>query len=151
MIKKKIALTFSIFIILSIGSFVVANNYNCEEDCNENYLGVCFDEDSIFYKCNMDKDMCIEQDFEIAKTIKFMEDNNIVILGSSSCGWCKKQLEEFGSFYNILIEKELYLDCMKEINREICSGISGTPSWMINGKVISSGYKPLVIINEEFK
>jgi hypothetical protein len=139
-------------LIISIGvsANYINKNYCEEKDCNDIYLGVCFDKDSIFYKCNTEEDMCIKRDWDAANTIKFMEKNNIIIIGSSRCGWCKRQLEEFGNIADSLIDKGLYLDCVDPQNREICMRVEGTPSWMVNGEIVTSGYMPLDRIKESF-
>ena len=79
-----------------------------------------------------------------------MDKNNIVIYGNSGCGWCQKQLEEFGGLVNGLINKGLYIDCADSDNREVCSDVRGTPSWKVNNKLVDSGYKPLEEIIPSF-
>jgi len=40
------------------------------EKCKDIYLGVCFDEKSNFYKCNMLKEVCDVKEFEKVRALK---------------------------------------------------------------------------------
>lgn len=125
--------------------FTVAIGFisDCEKkSCDDSYLGVCFDEESIYYKCNMIEDKCSLQDWKSANVIKFMEETKLVIIGSSKCGWCQKQLEEFGTLSKSLIDKNLYIDCATK-PEDICYKIEGTPSWSIDGEIKDSGFKSI--------
>lgn len=147
---ERILICLGIFIF--VASFVIAYNhiFFCESNCKESYSGICLDEDSIYFGCNMDSDVCDKNDFEIATTIKFMENEKLSIYGSSSCGYCTKQLNEFGNFQNYLKENGFYFDCKDKSNLKVCSDIKYTPTWKKNGEIITSGYIPLENIQESF-
>lgn len=118
-------------------------NINLNEKCDEIHFGVCFDKQSEFYKCNLDKDQCDLKDWEIVNTMIDMKKNNLAIYGVSTCTWCKKQLGEFGDFVEDLINEGLYFECSKPENSQECIDVTYTPSWKKDGEVITTGYKPL--------
>lgn len=133
-------------LILIITAIVSASvvSYNCRsKQCGDEYAGVCFDEDSILYQCNVEEETCSLKDWDAANMMKHMEEESIVIYGSSRCGWCKKQVEEFGSLGEHLSNKGLYIDCYDSKNKDVCADVRGTPTWKINGEIVSSGYMKL--------
>lgn len=143
----KISGVFIIAALLVFVAFVIfaddKENICMRDKCNNLYLGVCFDENSSFYMCNTEKEQCSLIDWDIVNTIKFMEDNNLVIYGVSGCGWCKKQLEEFNEFSEYLKSSGLYIDCGLSKNSNVCSDVRGTPTWKKDDAIITSGYRPL--------
>ncbi len=145
--RKLIFIIVGIALVALIGIFsakaIIQHCVGEEKSCNDIYLGVCLDDNSPFYLCNVDVDMCRQDDYAIVTTIKYMEENNVVIYGSSRCGYCQKQLEEFNDFVDFLYEKELYVDCANSLNKEKCADVQYTPTWKKNGKIIDSGYRPI--------
>jgi len=128
---------------IETGENKIMDMFTKNEKCNKIYAGVCFDKESPFYKCNIKEESCDSDDWVSALTMKFMEENNIVIYGSSSCGWCKKQKEEFGNLIDYLDLNSLYVDCANPSNKNICADVKGTPSWKQNEKIVHAGYMPL--------
>lgn len=106
--------------------------------CNNIYLGFCFDTLSEFYKKDLIKEECNEENFEIVSTIKFMEENNIKMYVSSTCPVCKQQLQQFGDYQFALATKELVIFCdkVKDIG---CSDVIYVPSWKQDNKIIKVG------------
>lgn len=120
------------------------------EDCKKIYAGICFDEESKYYKSNLEKDQSIPLDWEIANVMNYMENEKLQIFGMQTCGWCIKQKEEFGDLIEHTILKGLYIECSDSKNKELCSDVKYTPTWKKNGKIISTGYVPLDSIEEYF-
>jgi hypothetical protein len=139
--KIKITILGVLISIALISTFVIAENSSwfCESNCGESYLGVCLDED-----------MCRINDYEIVTTIKWLEENNIKIYGKTGCGWCTKQLNEFGDFQDSIKELGLYIDCADSNNKAICSDIKATPTWKMNNKIINTGYLQLKDIEKSY-
>jgi hypothetical protein len=74
---------------------------------------------------------------EIAKCIG--ETSKIYV--QLGCHYCEKQYELFGNYTNYLNK----VDCFYE--REKCSEIDGTPTWLIKGEYYE-GYKDLETLRE---
>lgn len=69
---------------------------------------------------------------------KCLTENGAKMYGTEWCGYCKNQKEVFGSSFQFVD----YVDCDK--NKAECSatGITGYPTWVINGNSYP-GMKPL--------
>ena len=117
-----------ILIVLIIGGSIFANKVYFNEGSNlSSYL---------------------EENENILKTIEYMEENGIYILGDTSCYWCKKQLNEFGIFKNRTLDKGLFLYC-DLINDQKCLDYFVTPTWKKGNETILEGYIPLDKLNFE--
>lgn len=77
-------------------------------------------------------------DIDQKKLAKCLADKGAVIYGADWCGYTQKQKQLFGS----AIKEITYINC--EINQEECSakGITGYPTWQINGQNYP-GYREL--------
>jgi len=60
------------------------------------------------YKGNVDQDG--------NSLIEFLIENKIYMLYSSECGWCKKQIEDFGEDWGRYVEAGLTINCM-DVNK----------------------------------
>jgi glutaredoxin len=67
-----------------------------------------------------------------------LTEKGVIMYGTEWCGFCKKQKEAFGDSFQYID----YIDC--DQNREACNeaGISGYPTWQIDGE-LSPGLTPL--------
>jgi len=113
----------------------------CNEDCNNVYLGMCLDNSSKFYMCNLIDEKCDKTDFELVNKIKYFEDNKINIYGLSTCPHCINQLSEFGKYNESVLEKEIFVFCDK-VNNSACDDVTSVPTWKQNGKILTAGYIP---------
>ena len=74
--------------------------------------------------------------------ITYMKDNNIIIYSSSTCPYCKKQLEEFTEYQSKVIEEGLYIYC--DLTQDMgCIGVESVPTWKKDRKIVYVGYLPL--------
>ena len=75
-------------------------------------------------------------------TITYMKDNNIIIYGSSTCPYCKKQLEEFAEFQSDVLDEGLYIYC--DLTQDMgCLDVESVPAWKKEGEIVHLGYLPL--------
>lgn len=118
------------FVILGLILFIIlfAPHKNKFNGCNEIYLNVCFDNQSIFYRCNLNKEICSIEEWEIVSAFKFMEENRIIIYGNSHGKWCMKELLKFKDFAEDLKHKKLYIDCSLKQDTDKCKKIFSTPT-----------------------
>lgn len=114
-----------------------------EECCDDTFLGVCFDKESEFYTCNLKTEVCSQEDWVRTNLLKYMLVNDVKIYGSYTCGWCVKQINEFGDYKGFLIDFGLFVDCKDPLNRKICKGIESTPTWKKGDEIINLGYIPI--------
>ena len=71
--------------------------------------------------------------------ITYMKDNNIIIYGSSTCSYCKKQLEEFEPYHEEVVDEGLYVFC--DLTQDMgCISVESIPAWKKDGKVVYVGY-----------
>lgn len=117
---------------------VVVKNYGCEN----NYLGICYDEDSSYYGCNLIDEVCDQSDFELVSKIKILEDNNITIYGATSCSWCQKEYSEFGKYGQSVLDRGIFTFCDTNWT-EGCEGVESIPAWKKNGIIVDIGYMSL--------
>jgi len=141
-----------ILILIALGVFFITiaillaieSEKNCEEietvDCSNVFLGVCFDSESLYYKCDIIKQECNVITWERVSVIKYLQENDIKIYGTKRCIWCERQIEEFGQFKEYVSEN-LFIDC--DITPTRCKNVESTPTWKQGDKVIHVGYKPL--------
>jgi hypothetical protein len=111
----------------------------CNKDCNDVYLGICFDNSSKYYMCNLIDEQCNVNDFELVNKIKYFENNNIKIYGLSTCPHCQNQLSDFGKYSSVVLEKGLFVFCDK-VNDSACNDITSVPAWKQNGEIVNVGY-----------
>jgi len=76
---------------------------------------------------------------ESEEMINYMQDNNIIIYGSSKCSYCKKQLEEFEPYQTEIMDDGLYIYC--DITSDMgCIGVESVPAWKKDGEIVHVGY-----------
>ena len=133
-----------ILVAILIASFIVVVIFVNNDDqndftmcCREKYLGICFEEESPFYKCNVETKECDLYIYDIVSTIKYMKENNIIIYGTMSCGWCKLQLELFEDYQ----EKVNFIECDK--TPFLCEGVESTPTFKKDNEIVALGYRSL--------
>ncbi|MFA5395270.1 MAG: hypothetical protein WC346_04550 [Methanogenium sp.] len=120
---------------------VIVNNQGCED----NYLGICYDEDSLFYKCNLIDGFCNKDDADLVDIIKYLEENNIRIYGLTTCPHCKDEFSEFGKYGQSVLDRGIFTFC--DINwTDGCNNLEAVPSWRKNGIVVDIGYMKLTEI-----
>ena len=74
--------------------------------------------------------------------ITYMKDNNIIIYGSSTCSYCKKQLKEFEPYQEEVIDEGLYVFC--DLTQDMgCIGVESVPAWKKDGEIVHVGYLQL--------
>ena len=127
------------------------NNYQGDtHECNQVYLGMCLDEENKFYGCNLIDEECNVEDLMLVKRIKYLEDNNIQIYGSSQCPYCNKEYEEFGKYGLSVKERGLFFFCdLTPVDG--CKDVESVPAWKQNGTIIHVGYQPLSIFDSYIK
>lgn len=80
---------------------------------------------------------------DVLAIIEIMELQDLKIYGTYGCSWCVKQLEEFGEYQQLLIDKGLFVDCDQPENSKECSNVISTPTWKLRGEIVKTGYIPL--------
>lgn len=76
---------------------------------------------------------------------KCLAEKNIVMYGTKTCSWCRKQKEDMGSSFQYVKEVE----CSVETQRCVNEKITATPTWIWpDGKRIE-GYLPLDELSAE--
>ena len=80
-----------------------------------------------------------------AQAYYFLKSNNIQLWGIESCSWCEKQRDEFGTWFSLMLEHDIYVNCQENqsIMEECIAYDSGTPFWVKDNEVIHSGYIPV--------
>ena len=148
--KFWILLGLSIFVISILLYIAVIEDNKFEEGACEGaiFLGHCFDMESEYFTCDVEKEDCNSKNWETIFKIKLFEEADVVIYGREGCIWCERQLEEFGAYADYLITSGLYVDCtVTPINE--CSDITVTPTWKEKGQIVYEGYLPLSDIRIE--
>jgi len=156
--NAKIILTLGILIILGLGTYSVFFYENSNTStfefpigtiCEQTYLGFCSNETNPAFGCNMETEICNEEELMLVTFINFLEVQNIKIYGSTTCPVCKKQLEDFGEYGNYLINQGIFIYCDIEPMDIGCSDIQSVPTWKQNGVIFNIGYLDIeqVILN----
>ena len=74
---------------------------------------------------------------------KCLTEKGAVMYGTEWCGFCKKQKELFGNSF-----KEInFVDCDKDRGECLANGVTGYPTWIINGEKYS-GFQSLERLSE---
>ncbi len=83
-----------------------------------------------------------ERNSGVEEVMDYMKENNIVIYGLSTCGWCEKLLKEFKPYQEKVIEEGLFIHC--DLTQDMgCIGVESIPAWKKDGNIIRLGYLPL--------
>ena len=61
---------------------------------------------------------------------KCLTEKGVVMYGTEWCGYCKNQKKLFGASFQLVD----YVDCDKDKAACNAAGVSGYPTWVINGK-----------------
>jgi len=69
-------------------------------------------------------------DSEQTSLAECLTENGAILYGTEWCGYCQRQKESFGDSFSDVT----FIDC--DYNRDACveAGISGYPTWRINGQ-----------------
>ena len=97
----KIILIIGILLIVGIGAYfyLPIENSGMKEfpigvECNETYLDFCYNESNLAYGCNMKTETCDEEELMLVMFINSLEVQGVKIYGTTTCPYCKKQLED---------------------------------------------------------
>jgi hypothetical protein len=75
------------------------------------------------------KNLSPEQDIH-GDFAKCLSDNGAIMFGTKTCGHCKNQKELFGGSFRYIN----YVECTEQMETCEQNGISGVPTWLINGE-----------------
>lgn len=75
----------------------------------------------------------------------------LAVLGTTSCGWTKRQLDDLTELVGAEVMELLFVDCTQESNKTVCAPMSGFPTWTLNGKSHAVGYKPPEEVKKMFE
>ncbi len=83
-------------------------------------------------------DVPIETGGEHDELAQCLTDNDVKMYGTEWCSYCKKQKELFGDSFELID----YIDCDKDPSACKAAGITGYPTWVIDGDNYA-GVQPL--------
>lgn len=79
----------------------------------------------------------------ITSTIQQLQDKHAVLYVTKHCGWCERQIKEFGSYISLL----KVVDCSLNDNENVCSDIEKFPTWIIKDNKFT-GYHTIDELND---
>ena len=89
-------------------------------------------------------------EFDNKDMIIYMVENNITIYGSSTCSYCKKQLNEFEPYQDEAINEGVFVFC--DVTQDIgCIDVTSVPAWKKDNKIVHVGYLPLEELKDDIK
>lgn len=71
--------------------------------------------------------------------VKCLAEKNIVMYGTETCSWCRKQKEDLGSSFQYLN----YVECSVETQKCVDEKITATPTWVFPDSERVEGYLTL--------
>lgn len=76
---------------------------------------------------------------------KCLTEKNVVMYGTKTCSWCRKQKEDLGSSFQYVN----YVECSVETQKCIDEKIISTPTWVWSDEERTEGYMTLKELSEK--